>query len=103
VWLQDEHEPSRCSGGCRWRDLDDYRERYIPDRLAVGAEARAGGHGTSEFWLLKDFLAATRGEAAPAIDVYTALDYTVPGIVAVESQRQGGAALPVPDFRTSGA
>lgn len=102
VWLQDEHEPSRCSGGCQWRDLAGYRERYIPDRLAVGDEARSGGHGTSEYWLLRDFLAACRGEAPPPIDVYTALDYTVPGIVAVESDRQGGAALPVPDFRAQG-
>jgi predicted dehydrogenase len=99
VWLADDHEPSRCSGGSQWHELAEYRERYIPERLAVGPEARTGGHGTSEYWLLKEFLAAARGEAAPPIDVYTALDYTVPGILAVESHRQGGTALPVPDFR----
>jgi predicted dehydrogenase len=99
VWLEDEHEPSRCAGGPPWRDLSPYAERYIPERLAVGAEARAGGHGTSEYWMLKDFLAVVRGEAPPPIDVFRALDYTVPGILAVESHRQGGASLPVPDFR----
>lgn len=99
IWLEDDHEPSRCSGGTNWHDLKEYAERYIPDRLAVGPEARAGGHGTSEYWLLKDFLAATRGEIAPPIDVYRALDYTAPGIVAIESHRQGGTALPVPDYR----
>jgi hypothetical protein len=99
VWLQDEHEPSHCARGCAWHDLADYRERYIPDRLAVGPEARAGGHGTSEYWMLRDFLAAVRGEQPPAIDVHRALDYTIPGILAVESNRRGGAAVEVPDSR----
>jgi predicted dehydrogenase len=102
VWLEEEHEPSRCSGGARWHNLEDYGERYIPDRLAAGEEARAGGHGTSEYWMLKEFLAAARGEIAVPIDVYTALDYTLPGIVAVESHQRGGEALSVPDSRVWG-
>ena len=99
IWLADEHEPSRCSGGCPWHALADHREQYISDRLKVGEEARAGGHGTSEFWLMKEFLAAIREDRPPPIDVYTALDYTVPGIVAIQSHQQGGAALPVPNYR----
>jgi predicted dehydrogenase len=100
IWLEDDHEPSRCGRGCQWHDLRDYAENYIPDRLAVGEEAKAGGHGTSEYWMLKEFMAAARGEIAPPIDVYTALDYTVPGILAIQSHKQGGAALAVPDFRS---
>jgi predicted dehydrogenase len=103
VWLEDEHEPSRCNRGCKWRDLQPYAERYIPERLAVGPEARAGGHGTSEYWMLRDFLAAVRGEQPAPIDLHRALDYTLPGIVAVESHRQGGAVLPVPDSRAMAA
>ncbi|HTE21321.1 MAG TPA: Gfo/Idh/MocA family oxidoreductase [Armatimonadota bacterium] len=99
VWLADEHEPSRCAGGTEWHDLAGYREQYIPDRLAVGEEARTGGHGTSEYWLLRDFLAAVRGEAPSPIDVHAALDYTMPGILAVESHRRGGAVMEVPDSR----
>jgi hypothetical protein len=33
------------------------------------------------------------------IDVYRAMDYTVPGLVSEESIRNGGAPVPVPDFR----
>lgn len=101
VWLQDEHAPSRCSGGCDWHDLDAYREQYIPDRMAVGKEAGAGGHGTSEYWLLREFLQSVRGERAVPIDVYAALDYTAPGILAIESDKQGGIPLVVPNYRVA--
>jgi len=99
VWLADEHEPSRCRGGCKWHRLWDYAERYIPERLKVGEEARRGGHGTSEYWMLKDFLKSIEEGATPPIDVHVAMDYTVPGIVAAQSVEQAGATLPVPDSR----
>ena len=103
VWLESEHEPSHCGESARWHRLMEYAERYIPERLAVGEEARAGGHGTTEYWMLKDFLSAVEGDETPPIDVYRALDYTVPGICSIESVAQGGAVVPVPDFRTEGA
>jgi predicted dehydrogenase len=99
VWLDDEHEPSLFHAPARWHALKDQHERYIPDRMAAPPEARAGGHGTSEYWLLKDFLMAVRGERPSPIDVYTGLDYTLPGIYAVESANAGGTAVPVPDPR----
>lgn len=105
VWLLDDHEPSRCWAPAgepiaQWHPLKDYAQHYIPDRLAVGAEARLGGHGTSEYWLMKDFFAAVRGEQEPPIDVFKALDYTVPGICAVISAERGGEAVDVPDYRS---
>jgi len=99
VWLADEHEPSRCRGGCKWHRLWDYAERYIPDRLNVGEEARRGGHGTSEYWMLQDFLKSIEEGSAPPIDVHTAMDYSLPGVLAAQSAEQGGAALAVPDTR----
>jgi predicted dehydrogenase len=101
VWLEDEHEPSRVSGdGAQWHPASEQAEKYIPERLSVGKEASLGGHGTSEYWLLKDFLAAVRGEIAPPIDIYRALDYTIPGILAVESANTLGTPQTVPDPRT---
>ena len=102
VWLAAEHEASHVFGSAKWHALSDYAERYIPDRLAAGEEARAGGHGSSEYWMMKDFLGAIRGERDSPIDACRALDYTVPGICAIESVAQGGAAIPVPDFRADG-
>jgi predicted dehydrogenase len=100
VWLEDIHEPSRVSGeGAEWHPVSEQAERYIPERLTVPEEARLGGHGTSEYWMLKDFLAAARGEIAPPIDVYRALDYTIPGILAIPSAEAVGAPQEVPDPR----
>ncbi len=99
VWLVDEHEPSRVSDSACWHPLEEYAARYIPDRLAAPPEARTGGHGSSEYWMLRDFLAAVRGEIAPPIDAYAGLDYTLPGILALESATRRGAPVDVPDPR----
>jgi len=99
IWLADEHEPSLFHAPAQWHPLAEQAERIIPDRLAAPPEARIGGHGTSEYWLLHDFLAAARGEAPVPIDVFCGLDYTLPGICAVESSAQSGAPIAVPDPR----
>ncbi len=99
IWLSDEHEESHCFESAAWHPLMDYAERYIPERLAVGDEARAGGHGTSEYWMLKDFIGAIERDEPPPIDVHLGLDCTLPGISAVESASAGGQLVSVPDPR----
>lgn len=99
VWLDGEHEPSLFHSPAQWHALQDQQQRYISDRLAAPPEARAGGHGTSEYWLLQEFLAACRGERPSPIGVDTGLDYTLPGICAVESANAGGQVVAVPDPR----
>ena len=94
---------SRVSGGADWHPLADQAPRYIPERLAAPPEASHGGHGTSEYWLLREFLAAVRGEAPVPIDVYRALDYSLPGVLAVESAEAGGTPRSVLDPREFGA
>jgi hypothetical protein len=42
--------------------------------------------------------ALLEGKPSP-IDVYQALDYCVPGILAVDSKANAGMPVPVPDFR----
>jgi predicted dehydrogenase len=104
VWLAREHGESHVHGRAAWHDLfAGYAQQFIPERLAVSDEARRGGHGTSEYWLLQDFLRSIREGTKPPIDAYRGLDYTVPGIVARQSAEQGGVLLPVPDFRPKGA
>ena len=62
-------------------------------------EARAGGHGTTEYYMVDDFVRAIREDTEPAIDVYTAMDYTAPGLCAHLSAENGGEPVAVPDFR----
>lgn len=61
-------------------------------------EARRGGHGTSEFYMVRDFVDAIRTQSKPPIDVVRAMDFTVPGLVAHEAAMQGGVWLDVPYF-----
>ena len=61
-------------------------------------EARKGGHGTSEYYMIRDFLGALEEGRRPPIDVVRAMDFTVPGIVAHESAMKGGEWMDVPLF-----
>jgi len=61
-------------------------------------EARAGGHGTAEYALVQDFLAALEAGRKPPLDEVRAMDLTVPGLIAHESAMSGGNWLDVPLF-----
>lgn len=61
-------------------------------------EAKAGGHGTSEYYLIHDFLSALENNARPPIDIARSLDFTVPGIITHESALRNGKWLDVPMF-----
>jgi predicted dehydrogenase len=62
------------------------------------AEAAQGGHGTSEYYMVRDFVEAIANNTRPPIDVVKALDFTVPGILAHEAAMGGGRWIDVPVF-----
>jgi predicted dehydrogenase len=64
-------------------------------------EARQGGHGTSEYYMIRDFIEAVENHTRPSIDVIRAVDFTVPGILAHEAAMSGGKWLDVPLFGSS--
>ncbi|MFA5645549.1 MAG: Gfo/Idh/MocA family oxidoreductase [Candidatus Ratteibacteria bacterium] len=59
-------------------------------------EARSGGHGTSEYYMIRDFLASIVNDTTPPIDVLRATEWTIPGIIAHQSAMQNGKWLEVP-------
>lgn len=59
-------------------------------------EAARGGHGTSEYYLVRDFLDAIKADKTPPIDIVRAMDMTIPGLVAHEAAIKGGVWLDVP-------
>ena len=61
-------------------------------------EAKHGGHGTSEYFMIRDFLDALDSGTKPPIDVIRSMDFTVPGIIAHESAMKGGLWMDVPLF-----
>lgn len=70
-----------------------------PVERTAPPEARLGGHGDSEWFMVDDWLRSIDSGVPPPIDVYAGLDMTLPGICAHQSACLGGAAVPVPDPR----
>jgi len=63
-------------------------------------EAVEAGHGGGDYFQVRAFIDSILNGTPPPIDVFAALDMTVPGLVSEESIHRGGIPLPVPDFRT---
>ena len=61
-------------------------------------EAKQGGHGTSEYYLIRDFLDSVENDTNPPIDVMRSMDFTIPGIVAHDSAMADGNWRDVPLF-----
>lgn len=88
LFLKDEMKPD-----------DGAREIECPtsDPKAPG-EAKRGGHGTSEYYMIRDFIGAIQNDTPPPIDVVRAVDMTLPGICAHEAAMRGGVWVDVPQF-----
>ncbi len=88
LWLEDEHTK---------QDGDVTMPCPTVDPNAP-EEAKTGGHGTSEYYLIRDFLAALEANRRPPIDVIRAMDFTIPGLVAHESAMTDGNWRETPLF-----
>jgi len=67
--------------------------------VSTGIPEQQGTYGSIEWDMLRDFFSCIREDRPSSMDVYRALDYTLPGIIAAESIKQGSVPLPVPDPR----
>ena len=75
---------------------------YMPDfPVSTELSRRIGGHGGSDFYTMHYFLQRILGrpEGKHAIDVYQALDMTLPGLLGYRSIVNGNMAIEIPDFR----
>ncbi len=68
------------------------------DMLPEPLRHNTGHHGSHTF-LTHEFVDALTHDRRPTIDVYEALAYTVPGIIAHESALKQGACLKIPQFK----
>jgi hypothetical protein len=81
----------------QWEPLERYADEFLPARyrdVVAGA-----GHWGADTWPIREFVQAITEGSSPPIDVYAALDMTLPGLVSEQSIAQGGAWLAVPDPR----
>jgi predicted dehydrogenase len=94
IWLADYADKME------WRSLWDFEEEFMPEmwRNPPGEALRAG-HGGGDYFEVREFVDAIVNDTEPPINVYEALDMTVPGLISEVSINRGGIPLPVPDFR----
>lgn len=67
-------------------------------RLPREFDALHNGHEGSHHFLVDDFVTAVTTRTLPPVNAWVAARYTLPGILAHESARQGGVRLEIPDF-----
>jgi len=84
------------------RDLPEMEKYEQPqwwktDMLPEPLRHNSGHHGSHTF-LTHEFIDALTHDRRPTVDVYEALAYTVPGIIAHESALRGGELLKIPQF-----
>ncbi len=63
-------------------------------------EALKAGHGGGDYFEIREIVDCIVNDTKPPVDIYDALDMTVPGLVSEESINRGGTPIHVPDFRT---
>lgn len=76
-----------------------YQKSYQPRFRRFAAEAEKTGHGGGDFFIVQDFIKTIIEGKHPPIDVYQAMDMTLPGILGYRSACKGNISLEVPDFR----
>ncbi len=94
IWLR------ALGAGVEWHNLDKLADEYLPDdRRSSTPAASNAGHWGGDYYEVRDFVRAIRGETAPLIGIDEAMDMTLPGLVSQQSIAEGGRWLPVPDSR----
>ncbi len=87
-------------GELEWRPLAQFEEDFLPEIWRHRPkELENQVHGGADGLTILEFVKALVREGEPPINVYRALDMTVPGLVSEISAHQGGAPVAVPDFR----
>ncbi|HRI86993.1 MAG TPA: Gfo/Idh/MocA family oxidoreductase [Candidatus Hydrogenedentes bacterium] len=84
------------------RTMAEFEEFKVPEFWATDMLPEplrhSSGHEGSHTFLTHEFIQSITQDRLPSVNVYEALAYTVPGIVAHESSLKGGEPMKVPDF-----
>ena len=80
--------------------LPDKQVAEMPDYFAMLPDSmrKDTGHGASHPFLTNEFIMALVEDREPATNLYEALAFCVPGIVAHESSKKSGEQLTIPQF-----
>jgi predicted dehydrogenase len=82
----------------RWEALDTYVDEFLPHRYRDTPPGAA--HWGADAWPILDFIDAVHHDTEIPIDIYAALDMSLPGIVSERSTAEAGTWIHVPNPRT---
>ncbi|MBK0330776.1 Gfo/Idh/MocA family oxidoreductase [Brachybacterium sp. MASK1Z-5] len=68
------------------------------ERLPAEFQGKPNGHEGAHHFLVDDFARAVTNGKQPMVNAWQAARYTLPGIIAHQSMREGGARLPIHDL-----
>ena len=104
--MESAREDADCNHIYRiYHHLDEYPAEYADrpvESYLVEMEDGADdfGHGGSDYYCMKHFISRLQGdENAEVIDVYEALDMSLPGLFAYRSILNGSVPMEIPDLR----
>jgi len=89
-------------GRCRLADRDRKEEdgwEWVDLGRAGSQDDPTAGHGGTDLKTTRAFVEAVLDGRDAPIDVYRAIEYSLPGIIANQSAETGGAPLAIPDLR----
>ena len=93
IWL------SEFESGEQWKPLSEFESDFLPERWKNPPVETQNVGDLGEYFKVRDFVDSILTDTPPPIDVYTTIDFTVPGLVSEESIANGGVPVEVPDFR----
>lgn len=94
IWLADYHKD------LGWHSLWEFEAEFMLDIWRnPPEEALKAGHGGGDYFEIREFVDCIINDTKPPVDVYEALDMTVPGLVSELSINRRSIPVPVPDFR----
>ncbi len=79
------------------REVYDQPEWWNTDLLPEPLRHNSGHHGSHTF-ITHEFVDACIAGRTPTIDIYEALAYTMPGVIAHQSALRAGEAMDIPQF-----
>lgn len=95
IWLEDY-----AKGTEEWMLLSEVYGDFLPaDYIDIPEEAKESFHWGADYYMVKDFVQCIREEKPVPIDIYKALEFTLPGLMSEESIVAGGKPVEVPNVR----
>ncbi|MGM8364285.1 Gfo/Idh/MocA family protein [Virgibacillus sp. W0181] len=95
VWLEDYSKSTE-----EWIDLEDLYNQFLPEEyIHMPVEQTDSNHWGADYFMVKDFIDCIVNDKPVNIDIYKALEYTLPGILSEESIISGGKPVKFPNLK----